>query len=416
MKLLQTLRSPFIVLIVALAVRVSLAPGYIAWISRGGNPYLNSEPAHIAAHLAKGEGFSSPYNNVPLAPTAQQPPLYPLLFAGVFKLFGVYSQKALWVITGLNVLVGAGIAPLIYAVGKRYLSRTAGVIAAWIWALSPAIAAADLLGSNYPLSVSVVLLWLLIMPNMLDSRKGAMLLGIVLGLAILLNPLLGILLPASAGWLIQNWKRATAIVVVSMVVIGPWMVRNYFAFGHFYPIRDNLGLELYVGNHVGMREHVTGRCPWKLCDGTEDYGTAEFPDQSKLYLTAGEASYMQAKRWEAISFIRAELSAFLVRSAKRAASFWLLPYPWFYLAIFLLMCLGLMQIPGPTRMFFLIMLILYPISFYVTEVAWAVSYRHPIEPLVLLSAGHALESWRKSPITFLRYFSMAPKEQHAESL
>ena len=415
MRLLNTLRSPFIVLIVALAMRGALTPGYIAWISRGGNPYLNSEPAHIAAHLARGEGFSSPYNNVPLAPTAQQPPLYPFLFAGVFKLFGVYSQKALWVITELNALVGAAVAPLICLVGKRYLSPTAGLIAGWIWALSPAIVAADLLGSNYPLSALVILLWLLILPTISGSVNGSIFLGVILGLAVLLNPLLGILLPASAPWLYQYWKRAFVIVLASVIVVTPWIVRNYIALGHFYPIRDNFALELYIGNHAGMQEHGTGRCPWKLCDGTEDYGTAEFPDQSRLYVTAGEAIFMQTMRQQALVFIWAEPASFLVRSAKRAASFWLLPYPWFYFPLFVLMCLGLIRIPSPAKIFFLIMLALYPISFYVTEVAWAPSYRHPVESLMLLSAAVALGGLHKLPATF-RYFSRAGKQQYTQPL
>lgn len=412
MRLIKTLRSPLIVLVVALAVRISLAPGYIAWISRGGNPYLNSEPAHIAAHLASGEGFSSPYNNVPLAPTAQQPPLYPWVFAAVFRLFGVYSQKSLWVITGFNALVGAAIAPLICVAGRRYLSRAAGLIAGWIWALSPTIVAADLLGSNYPLSGLVILLWLLVVPAIPESTKRSILLGVVLGLTVLLNPLLGILLPASAPWLSQHWKRAALMLGVSMIVVAPWIVRNYMVLGHLYPVRDNFGLELYIGNHAGMREHETRRCPWKICDGTEDYGTAEFPDQSKLYVTAGEPSFMKSKRQEALAFIRVEPGAFLVRSAKRAASFWLLPYPWFYLPIFALMCIGVARIPGSTRIFFLIMLLLYPFSFYVTEVAWAASYRHPIESLMLLSAGAALVALLKSTTRFVRYFSRAGREQY----
>lgn len=401
--------------VVALAVRASLVPGYVAAISLSGNPYLGSEPAHIAAHLAKGEGFSSPYNNVPLAPTAQQPPLYPLLFAGVFRLFGVYSQSALWVITGFNALVGAVIAPLICIVGMWQLSRGAGLVAGWIWALSPVIAAADLLGSNYPLSAVVVLLWLLVLPSMLQSAMGFMALGGLLGVAVLLNPLLGILLPESAGWFRQDWKRAGAMVVVSVIVVAPWIARNYHVLGHLYPVRDNFGLELYVGNHAGIRKHIRG-CPWNLCDGTEDYGTAEFPDQSKLYRTSGEAKFMDAKLGEAIAYIRTAPGEFFIRCAKRVAAFWLLPYPWFYLPIFVLMCLGLTRISGPPKIFFLLMLLLYPVSFYVTEVAWATSYRHPIEPLMLLAAGAALDDWRGVLATSFGYFSRARKEQYTESL
>ena len=396
MRLLSTLRSPVIVFVAALALRVSLASNYVGLVSATGNLYLRSEPAHVAAHIARGEGFSSPYNDVPLAPTAQQPPLYPLLFGGVFRVFGVYSRAAFWVITEFNAVVGAGICPLILLVGRKYLSCPAGMIAAWIWALSPAVVTADLFGSHYPLSAAVVLIWLLILPDLIESPSGWWTLGIALGLATLLNPALFLLLPASAGWLLHKLKQAAAITVVSVLVIAPWIIRNYAVLGHFYPIRDNFALELYIGNHAGMKQHFTRSCSWNLCDGTDDYSTAEFPDHSQLFVTAGEAAFMEAKRQEAIAFIRAEPAAFLIRCAKRAASFWLLPYPWLYLPIFVLMCAGIAQIPGPPKTFFLTMLALYPISFYVTQVAWTTSYRHPIEPLMLLGAGFALPSWGNS--------------------
>ena len=392
-RLLSALRSPGIVVIAALAIRVCLVSHYVGFASGGGSPCGHNEPSHIAAHLARGEGFSSPYIGVPLAPTAQQPPLYPVLLAGVFRLFGVCSLTALWIITEINALVGAGISLLICAVGERYISRTVGLIAAWIWALSPAIVATDLVGSIYPLSASAVLIWLLILPKMLESANGWMVLGVALGLMTLLNPMLLIVLPASAGWLLTNRKHSAAMVLVSMLLVATWIVRNYLALGHFYPVRDNFGLELFIGNHSGMREHLPQNCAWNLCDGTADYGTADFPDHSQLYARAGEAKYMQARLREAMAYIRAEPRAFLVRSVKRALSFWLLPYPWCYLLTFLLMCVGISRISGSAKMFFLTMLALYPISFYVTHVAWVASYRHPIEPLMLLSAGAALSNW-----------------------
>lgn len=393
-RLLSALRSPVIVVIAALAMRVCMVSHYVAFVSGGGSPCGHNEPSHIAAHIAKGEGFSSPYMGVPLAPTAQQPPLYPLLVAGVFRMFGICSLTALWIITEINAIIGAGISLLICAVGERYLSRAAGLIAAWIWALSPAIVATDLFGSIYPLSASAVLIWLLILPEMLESAKGWVVLGVALGLITLLNPMLLVVLPASAGWLLANRKHSAAMILISMALVAPWIVRNYIALGHFYPVRDNFGLELFIGNHAGMREHLPQNCAWNLCDGTADYGTADFPDHSQLYAKAGEAKYMEAKLREAMAYIHGEPRAFLARSVKRALSFWLLPYPWGYLLTFLLMCAGIRRISAPAKMFFLIMLALYPISFYVTHVAWVASYRHPIEPLMLLSAGAALSNWR----------------------
>jgi hypothetical protein len=44
------------------------------------------------------------------------------------------------------------------------------------------------------------------------------------------------------------------------------------------------------------------------------------------------------------------------------------------------------QTPGPLGFFLMVMFGVYPIAFYVTQIAWVTSYRHPIEPLLLVFA------------------------------
>lgn len=48
------------------------------------------EVGRIARSIAIGEGFSNPYGGN-TGPTAWEPPLYPYLMGGVFKVFGVYT-------------------------------------------------------------------------------------------------------------------------------------------------------------------------------------------------------------------------------------------------------------------------------------------------------------------------------------
>src|SRR5262249_42450404 len=49
------------------------------------------EMGRIGRSLAMGQGFANPFNAA-TGPTAWEPPLYPLLIAGVFKLFGMYTH------------------------------------------------------------------------------------------------------------------------------------------------------------------------------------------------------------------------------------------------------------------------------------------------------------------------------------
>ena len=380
-KLLNSSLSLILLVVASFSVRAVMAERFIALQQQAGTLFYGNEPSHIAAHLAKGEGFSSPYPWTPVSPTAQQPPLYPFLIAVIFKVFGVLSLKSLQVIVWLNAVAGTAASLLIYWVGRRYVSANVGLLAAWIWALSPAIAATDVFMSNYAIATLLVLLWLLVVPELPASRKAWMLLGLAAGLAMLLNSMLVILYPASYGWLIRKKRCAVLALITTVLVMALWMGRNYFALGHAYPmLRDNFGLELYIGNHPEINDKQPV-CAWRLCAGTYSYvnvydGLAEL----------GEARFFQKRARDAMAYIRARPGKFLQRSAKRFAAFWLLPYPWFYLPVTILAWMEATQTPGPLGFFLMVMFGVYPLAFYVTQIAWVTSYRHPIEPLLLVSA------------------------------
>jgi hypothetical protein len=108
------------------------------------------EMGRIARALVTGYGFANPFNGHS-GPTAWTPPLYPLLLAAVFKLFGVYTLKSGWVILTINSVFSAATAPAIYQIAWRCFGRRTGagtgekpaglsiaLWSAWLWALYPA--------------------------------------------------------------------------------------------------------------------------------------------------------------------------------------------------------------------------------------------------------------------------------------
>jgi hypothetical protein len=390
-KSIKEITSARFVFIVALAVRLIFG---VATVISGVGIFTGNEPSHIAAHLAKGEGFSSPYDAVPIAPTAQQPPVYPVLLAIIFKFLGVYSRAALAAIVALNAVAGAGIAALIYLVGQQYFSSTAAIISAWAWVGWSEFVATDILITNYTLSVLAVLVWLRYLPAMENRKTSWFFLGGAVGLGMLLNPTLVLVVIASAGWLRQRSPRLLAAAVVGcFVVVSPWIVRDYLTLHAFYPaMRDDLGMQLYMGNHRGMEENPQP-CVSKLCEGTANFNNAGFPRQDPgPFATLGEAEFMRHNQREAIAYIRSAPAKFLVRTAKRVASFWLLPHPVLRFVIFTLAGAWLWHSSRPLRLFLLVMFGAYPIVFYITQIAWVDCYRHPIEPLILLSAAAGGES------------------------
>ena len=102
---MRWMRSPAAILLVGVAFRILLIPSVLKWIGTPGNPFQGNEASHIAAHLVHGDGFASPFTDLAI-PTAQQPPLYPFLMAGIFKLFGAFSRISLYLILAANSFAG----------------------------------------------------------------------------------------------------------------------------------------------------------------------------------------------------------------------------------------------------------------------------------------------------------------------
>src|SRR5215475_15823039 len=64
------------------------------------------EMGRVARSIAQGQGFSNPYGG-DTGPTAWEPPIYPYLMGGVFKLFGIYSYASAWILLSINALLAA---------------------------------------------------------------------------------------------------------------------------------------------------------------------------------------------------------------------------------------------------------------------------------------------------------------------
>src|ERR1700739_479524 len=194
------LRSPLTIVLVAITFRILLIPVVLKWQGTPSDHFQGNEPSHIAVHLLRGEGFASPFTGVPI-PTAQQPPLYPLFIAAVFKLFGPFSKVSLYLILAVNALAGGLTAFFIYRAALKHISPRAALLSAWTWAILAPIAVTDITLSSYAFATLAVVLWLNVVPEFVPNPRNWILLGIGVALMLLLNPMLALLVPASAHWL-----------------------------------------------------------------------------------------------------------------------------------------------------------------------------------------------------------------------
>lgn len=372
-------QSPVVIFLVAFSIRLVLvaqmAPNR-AWQYF----YERNEPSHIAWALATGHGFSSPWPNTPLLPTAQQPPVYPALLAGIFKLFGVYSYHSLWIAIILNASFAALTAVAILRIGQQNLSSFAGILATWVWSCLLLEAAASVRLWESSLSALLLIISLFIVMKLKSSLKMShwILFGLLAGVAVLNNTSLLAVFPFFWLWLWYMHRRRAescsrpllASVAICVLVLTPWTIRNYIVFQRFVPIRDNFGLELWVGNRHDTNFSIEN--------------VAEFNQ-------LGEIRFMRTKRDLALESIRAHPGHFVRAMAWRCYQYWVSPngsaWPWISLLAWT--GLGLMvRRNGFESAPFAIVLLAFPIVYYVTHSH--INYRYPIEPEILLCAAYAV--------------------------
>lgn len=379
--LLRLLDSPRLMFLVALCARVGASVYILTRFFSPRTLFVSNESSHIAAALVSGVGFASPYAHTPIMPTAQQPPIYPLILAGVFKLFGVYATQSAWIIVGLHALAGAFTAVVIYRLGCAHFGRAVGIVGGWVWALpwlfqvrsfTVSFTSAYFAGLGFAI-------FLLLMPRTLETGRGWFLVGTYAGLLLLLQPtflavfaVYGICLARSGARRLRMWR---ALATLSLVV-APWIVRNYLVFHRWLPLRDNFGLELWLGNRPGMT-------------GTRDY-SLDFPGTDPAnYVRMGEIQFMEAKKRDALRFIASDPRSFVRRSLRRVLEFWHEPYPVGMILLFSLGWVGaVLAWNKPLSWLFISPLIVYPLVYYVTHNF--AGYRYPIEPEIILLAAYAL--------------------------
>ena len=385
--LAAAVKSPLVVFLVALIARV--------WVLRQLLPaktwpdfYEHNEFARIAWAIVSGFGYSSPWANTPLAPTAVEPPVYSYLLAGIFKLTGAYSYASLWIAVGLNAVLSAVTAVIILHIGKRDFGALAGILAAWVWSCWLYEAAVSVRLWESSLSALFVATALFLLPQVAESVRWPrwVIFGGLAGVAALTNTTLLSLFPFFWLWLWLACRRRgrspskllLASITVCILTLLPWTIRNYETFHRLIPMRDNFGLELWIGNHEGaMQVHQFPR-DFPLIDPTE-------------YTRLGELPFMEAKGQAGLQFIGQHPEEFLLLSARRCFKYWTDPDEFVWLPLSLMAWLGAAAALSHKRLDALpyaLVLLVFPLIYYITHTFS--SYRHPIEPAMFLLAAYAL--------------------------
>ena len=354
------------------------------------------EMGRVGRSIALGQGFSNPYGDS-TGPTAWEPPLYPCLIGGVFKLFGIYSDASAWVLLSINSLFTALTCIPIFLIARKTMGKKIAVWSAWIWALLPYAMYWSIHWvwdtTLTPLLLSLIFLVSLALEEW-NGWKGWTVYGVLWGLGALANPSMLSFLPFSGLWIWHRRRKpglhSVAGVALASVVfflcLTPWLVRNYRTFGRFVFIRDDFGLQFRLGNGP----YADGMLMAYL---QPNLNVVEFDTFRRL----GELAYAERCKRLAFAWIREHPGRFAVISLKRFFYYWAgVPKATdstaladlrnsLFLASSVLAIWGLgravrKKIPG--AWLFLWLVLSYPTVYYF--VFPHARYRHPIEPELLI--------------------------------
>ena len=394
------------------------------------------EMGRIARALATGYGFANPFNGHS-GPTAWTPPLYPLILAAVFKVFGVYTLKSSWVILTINSVFSAATAVTIYEIAWRCFGRTPSANPAqtpdglrialwsgWLWALYPAAMQYavkwiwDMALTAFLFSCVIVLALRLrgvgdeVAPPRTSNLEPRTLLwlafGALWGLIALSNSSLLTFLPECGLWIVwpalrtrthlgRTLRGAALAAVCCIAVISPWVIRNWRVFHAFVPMRSNFGAELYEATLFS-----NDGFPWMAT-----LPMAESAPEFQRYEHLGEIAFSKQQGEIAKAKIHDHPGLFLRNAVNRVYFFWIsVPHPtadsgvaveairrinfsFFSFAGFLGLALAMRRhIPGAWLFFWAFTV--FPIVYYFVTVQ--ARFRHPLEPLICILSVYLFQS------------------------
>ncbi len=301
-------RSTRLLLIFTIVLAVALRLGF-AWIyirshsarALGTIPFL-FEPGNIAYSIAAGHGFGSPFR-VETGPTAWMTPVYPLLLAAIFRVFGTYTLAAFEAPAALNIAFSALTCVPIFLAAKSVAGTGAALTAAFLWAIFPnaiLLPYESLFDASLSALLAATILWATL--EVAESQRtldwcGY---GLLWGVALMTNAALISLLPFLLGWAEyrayrnERFSFGKPALAAGLIVLCclPWTVRNYRVFHAFVPLRSVGGLALWLGNNDQAQTLTPGRL----------HPISNQAERQK-YVEMGEIAYIREKQSEAIDYI-----------------------------------------------------------------------------------------------------------------
>ncbi|HEV3022276.1 MAG TPA: hypothetical protein VGX76_07400, partial [Pirellulales bacterium] len=209
-----------------------------------------------------------------------QAPFYPFLLAGAYKAFGVGSPAAIFAVRCLQCLAGTALVLLVVWLAWSLLPErpSLGWVAGWGAAVYPThvYMVTHMQVAIWAALLLTFLLAVVVSPRGRQSWLKAALAGVTSGAVLLVEPILAIALPIAAlaflladlaagaaqapknraAGAVSRTKTFTAplgrvavMAGVAVLVIAPWLVRNYRVHGEMVFIKSTFGYAFWQANN-----------------------------------------------------------------------------------------------------------------------------------------------------------------------
>jgi hypothetical protein len=208
----------------------------------------------IGENLAQGNGFvNEPGGYIVL----HRAPLYPYLLASLYRFLGETNLLSIFFI---QAAFDAGTGLLICFLGARICGNRIGLMAAILYALYP-------LSAYYTLRLATESMYTFVLLSSVaslvyavssENRRVFFFAGIIVGITALVRPSAVGLAPFLVVLLlIYEFRRLRYIafkliyfVLGFIIILTPWVVRNYSLTGHVIPCTTGSGIALWTGTNV----------------------------------------------------------------------------------------------------------------------------------------------------------------------
>jgi 4-amino-4-deoxy-L-arabinose transferase-like glycosyltransferase len=247
-----------------------LIPGVVGRLNRlyNADGYVDTY-GQIAENLAAGHGYRV-YPDT--ASTLSREPGYPVLLAGVFWLFG----EDLITVQLTNMLFTFAAAGLIALLARRVSASKVVILGApLLYLFHPGTLIAESRGGVETWFTFFVVLFMLTVYRAIQTHGwfDYLLSGAALGATVLTRST-PILFPVfllaylatiePKGSRFRLYRNVIVMAATALVVLSPWIVRNYLLVGKFVPTSSVLGISAHAGLYNNT--HYSGAESWAMVD------------------------------------------------------------------------------------------------------------------------------------------------------